>query len=309
MKRHLSLIAWLALALIWGSNFIFMKWGTESISALQVVLIRVVVGSLPVAIYAVWRKQLRLSQVRHLHHFAVMACLAAAVYYYGFAKGTSLLPSGIAGAVSGAIPLFATLAGVVFLPEEKMTRAKAGGLLLGLIGVVLIARPFEADIGSASTAGVLYIVAGSLSLGLSFVYAKKFISPLGIPAAALVTWQLGLASLLLAVVTDFNGLARITADPVALWSTVFGLGVLGTGLAFIIYYFIVRTMGAVCASSVTYLPPVVALLIGVLFVGETVTGLDYLATGLILGGVVLLNRQTAPVPVPGPGQQTGQQEH
>ncbi len=309
MKQHLSLIAWLALAVIWGSNFIFMKWGTESISALQVVLIRVVVGSLPVAVYAVWRKQLRLSQLRHLHHFAVMACLAAAVYYYGFAKGTSLLPSGIAGAVSGAIPLFATLAAVVFLPEEKLTLPKAGGLLLGLIGVVMIARPFDAEPGSASTAGVLYIVAGSLSLGLSFVYAKKFISPLGIPAAALVTWQLGLASLLLAVVTDFNGLARITADPVALWGTVFGLGVLGTGLAFIIYYFIVQTMGAVRASSVTYLPPVVALLIGVLFVGETVTVLDYLATGLILGGVVLLNRQTAPVPVPGPGQQTGQQEH
>ena len=72
-----------------------------------------------------------------------------------------------------------------------------------------------------------------------------------------------------------------------------GLGVLGTGLAFIIYYYIIDKLGAVSASSVAYIPPVVAIIIGVFLVGENIDPWEYLGAALILAGVVLVNKKQA----------------
>lgn len=288
--NKLACLAWISLGVIWGSNFIFMKWAVEYISPLQIVLARVILGFLPIFVYAMARGQLRASHLKYFGHLIVMACLAAAIYYYGFARGTSLLPSGIAGAISGAIPLFSVVAAVILLGEEKFDRRRTMGVLIGLLGVVTVVRPFGDGTGSSSIEGATFMVIGSLSLGLSFVYARRFVTPLGIPAAALVTYQLGFASLFLLVLTPLEGISGVAVDTRATVGLVFGLGLFGTGIAYILYYFIVDKLGAVSASSVTYLPPVVALLIGALLVGEPITWIDCAATALILGGVLLVHR-------------------
>ncbi len=285
----ISLVAWLALGVIWGSNFIFMKWATDYISPEQVVLARVALGFIPVLLYAAAKHQLKTAHLKHAKHFVVMACLAAAVYYYGFARGTSLLPSGIAGAVSGAIPLFSVIAAALFLRDERLTRIKVLGLIIGFIGVLMIARPFDTGFGGASAEGVLFMTLGSFSLGVSFVYAKKYVMPLKLPTAALTTYQLGFATIILAAFTNFGSISNITQSNTALAGLVLGLGLMGTGLAYIIYYYIVSEMGAIAASSVTYVPPVVALIIGAILVGEQIELTDYVATALIFVGVILLN--------------------
>ncbi len=290
MNRR-AYVAWLALGVIWGSNFIFMKWAAEYITPMQIVLARVVFGFLPVLVYALVKRQLKVSHLRHTAHFIVMACLASAIYYYGFARGTSLLPSGIAGAVSGAIPLFSMLAAVILLSEETFDRHRVLGVVIGLLGVILIARPQESDPSLGSIEGVTFMAVGSLSLGVSFVYARRIVTPLQLGAAAMTTYQLGLACLILVPLTPLDGAADIFADKVASSGLIVGLGLLGTGFAYVIYYFIIDRLGAVGASSVTYIPPVVALLIGVFLVGESIDWLDWMAAGLILGGVLMLNRR------------------
>ena len=135
--------------------------------------------------------------------------------------------------------------------------------------------------------GVSYMLLGSVSVGLSFVYAKKFLTHLAIPPAALTTYQIGLALLTLVLVTDLDGLTAITGDPKALTGVVLGLGVLGTGVAYILYHFIVEHLGAITASSATYIPPVVAFAIGWLLVDEPLGILDGAAVLLILTGVAV----------------------
>lgn len=127
-----------------------------------------------------------------------------------------------------------------------------------------------------------------MSVGVSFVYARKFISPLQLPAVALATYQMGLASLVLLLVTDLAGIDRLLQDSRATWGLIAGLGLCGTGLAFILYYVLVQRLGAVVASSVTYLPPLVALVIGVFWVGEPVELLDIAAMVAILLGVCMI---------------------
>lgn len=265
-----------------------MKMASTLISPLQIVFFRVLFGFIPVVMYAYYSKALHLKHLRCIGHFFVMGMLATVVNYYCFVKGTSLLLSGVAGAVSGAIPLFTFLLAVLFIDEEKTTVLKIIGILVGFLGVAIIGRPSGSELHDTNLVGVMYMVLGSLSVGASFVYAKKFIVPLKIPAKALTAYQLGIGLFILAIFTNFNGVDRLLTDKHTTLGLIIGLGLLGTGLAYIIYYYIVENLGAVAASSVTYIPPVVALLIGAVLVGEPIELIDYIATVLIFIGVLLL---------------------
>ena len=172
--RRAAYGAFALLGLIWGSNFIFVKWAAASISPPQIVLLRVVFGFLPLLVFALATRSLRWRHLRHIHHFMVMALLATALYYVAFAKGTVLLLSSVAGMLSGAIPLFTFATAWLLLREEPLNARSVGGTLLGFMGVLLIAHPWSGDIGQISVAGVLWMIAGSLSVGCSFVYARKF---------------------------------------------------------------------------------------------------------------------------------------
>lgn len=302
MKHYSTAAAFLLLALIWGSNFIFVKWAAEYVTPLQITLLRVILGFLPILALGLTTGVLRWGHARYLHHFIVMALIATALYYLAFAKGTVLLLSSVAGMLSGAIPLFTFLAAWAFLRTEPLNRRSASGTLLGFLGILLIARPWAGEgTGDVNVTGVLYMLAGSLSLGVSFVYARRFITPLGLSPVALATYQMGLAVLILAFVTDLDGIGDVFGDMRASLGLIVGLGLTGTGLAYVLYYLLVQRMGAVRASAVTYLPPIVALLIGIA-AGEPVQGLDVVAMVAILAGVALVQsgRSAGPSSQPKP---------
>ena len=287
----LATIAFAALGIIWGSNFILMKLAAAHISPMQIVFLRVLCGFFPILVLALCRGELRARHLRHWPHFVVMSLLATVVYYYAFAHGAALLPSGIAGMLSGAIPLFTFVLAALFIRNEPVTRRKMVGVALGFLGVLLIARPWSNGTSGLDLRGVGYMALGSLSIGSSFVYARRYMAKLEISPLALSTYQIGIALCILAAITPFAGLGRVWDDPVALAGLVFGLGLTGTGLAYVLYYFIVQRMGAVQASTVTYLPPIVAPLIGCLLVGESLTALDFIAMAAILSGVYAIQSQ------------------
>lgn len=278
--------ALILIGFVWGSNYIFIKMATAVLPPMQVVLLRVAAGFVPLVLVAWQQGALNRSQLRHFPHFAVMSVLATSFYYYGFVAGTALLPSGVSGLIGGAIPIVTFLTSLVFLRSERPNLLMGAGVLLGFLGILLTARPWENG-ATISTTGVLWVLSGVASVGVSFVYARRFLSPLGLPPIALATWQTGLALLTLAAVTDTTGISVIWGEPRALLALVLGLGVLGTGLAYLIYYYIVQHLGAVGASGATYLPAVVALIIGA-WVGEPITSFEIVALALILGGVALI---------------------
>jgi len=291
MSKYIPIIAFGILGLVWGSNFIYMKWASEIISPLQIVLIRVLFGFIPVICYAYFVKALKLEHLKYSFHFLVMSLLGTSIYYYLFIKASPLLLSGVMGVLSGSIPLFTFILAYLFIKDEKMNFSMIIGVILGFVGVVLIANPFDQNLFQANIEGVIYVTVGSLTVGSSFVYAKKFVSPLKIHFAALTTYQLGFALVLLLFITDLRGIGNITSDTHVFLGALIGLGLLGTGLAYILYYFIIEKLGAVTASSATYIPPVVALIIGYLFVDEDIGLLDCLATLFIFAGVFLINQK------------------
>jgi drug/metabolite transporter (DMT)-like permease len=279
--------AFVFLGLIWGSNFIYMKWAAAFISPAQIVLLRVFFGFVPLA-FAAWHKRvIKRSQARHLPHFLVMGAVATAFYYFAIVKGTALLPSGIAGVLGGSIALFTAIFSLVLLRTEKLNGLMAAGVVLGFAGIALIARPWEGSANPINLAGVCWMLGGSIILGLSYVYVRRFLAPVNLPPLALATWQVGLALLILLLLTNFTGIGQILQDWRAAMGVVVGLGILGTGTAFLIYYFLLQELGAVAASGATYITPTVALLIG-WAAGEKVGIVEVGAVVLILASIAML---------------------
>jgi drug/metabolite transporter (DMT)-like permease len=291
-------LAFTLLGFIWGSNFLFMKLASVWISPAQIVFLRVLFGFIPLLAFALGTRALKWRHLRHAPHFIVMSLLATTFYYYAFAKGAVLLLSSVAGMLSGAIPLFSFICAWALLRDERPSGRMIAGMLCGFLGVLLIAHPWTGAGAGVNARGVLYMVAGSLSVGCSFAYARRFLTGLDLSPLALSTWQIGFALLTISCVTDFHGIGRIGAHPGALAGLVLGLGLLGTGVAYMLYYFIVKRLGALAASSVTYIPPVVALLVGLVFAGEPLRPLHLLAMACILGGVYLLQSGRRSLPAP-----------
>ncbi|WP_025153318.1 DMT family transporter [Morganella morganii] len=280
------------LGIIWGTNFIFMRQASEWISPVQIVFLRVLCGFVPIAVMAWMQKAVRREHLKYTGHFLVMALLATVIYYWAFASGTSLLLSGVSGVLSGAIPLFSFIVAAIFLRQEKITVMRLCGLMLGFAGVILIAKPWQVSGESISLAGVGYMILGSLSVGISFVYAKKFLADKQIAPLALTTYQIGLALVLLACITPFTGITAIAQDSTTSLGLIIGLGLLGTGVAYLTYYYLILNLGAVVASSVTYIPPVVALIVGFLAANEQLGVTEILSMVLIMSGVFLLQRSS-----------------
>lgn len=278
------------LGIIWGTNFIFMRQASEWISPVQIVFLRVLCGFVPIAVMAWMQKAVRREHLKYTGHFLVMALLATVIYYWAFASGTSLLLSGVSGVLSGAIPLFSFIVAAIFLRQEKITVMRLCGLMLGFAGVILIAKPWQVSGESISLAGVGYMILGSLSVGISFVYAKKFLADKQIAPLALTTYQIGLALVILACITPFTGITAIAQDSTASLGLIIGLGLLGTGVAYLTYYYLILNLGAVVASSVTYIPPVVALIVGFLAANEQLGVAEILSMVMIMSGVFLLQR-------------------
>jgi drug/metabolite transporter (DMT)-like permease len=286
--------AFLLLGLVWGSNFLFMKWAVALISPAQVVFLRVLFGFLPILGLALYKRALRWTDLRHWRHFTVMSVIATSFYYYAFVKGTALLPSGVAGMLSGVIPLFTYGLTALGLRSEPLSARKLAGVGLGFLGVMLVARPWANGHAAIDLGGVAYILLGALSLASSFVYARRFMVNLGIQPLALSTYQIGCALMTLAVITPYGGMLRISTNTTAAVGLVAGLGLCGTGLAYVLYYYIVSQTSAVFASAVTYLPPIVALALGHLLAHEPLVPSEIIAVFVISGGVALASGTPAP---------------
>ena len=290
-----TLLAFVGLGIVWGATFPITKLVLPYVGPTQIVLIRVVSGFVPLLCYCVITGQMRLAHWRLWPHFLAMSFLATTLYYIAYAWAATEMLSGVASVLSGTAPLLVFVFSAIFLPHERLNWRKAVGVLIGFAGVMLVANPTTSAVTQTTVTGLAFLLLGAISLSLSFIYARKFLAQFAIPASALVTYQLGIGSIVLLLVTPKDGIEQILAFPGPAFALVVGLGVLGTGLAYLLYYLIVQRLGAVAASSSTYLPPLVGLVISVALMGEEVSWTSYAAMVCILSGVWLL-RDTKPQP-------------
>lgn len=278
------------LALIWGSGFLLIKISLRSFTPVELTFARLVLGALVVTAILLVRR-LALPSGRQLWlHLTAAALLGNAIPYTLFGVAEQTVDSNLAGAINATTPLWTLLFAVALRQGERLASTQLLGVALGFAGALLILAPWRAD--SAPLAGVLACLAASASYGLSYVYMGRYLTNRDLTPLVLSAGQLIAASGLLALALPFGGTVAGVWRPDAI-GALLALGILGTGLAYVLNYRIITDDGPLLASTVTYLLPVVAVLAGVIVLDERITGWLVAGVVIVLLGVGLTRRPRA----------------
>ncbi len=280
-----------ALALLWGSSFLWIKIALRGFNPVQITFGRLLLGFLVLTPIALSQRLRFPRDVRTWAHLFVAALVANAIPYFLFGLGEQTVGSNVAGVLNATTPLWTLLLAFLVGVDRTVTTTKAIGFGLGFLGVVIIFSPWESAAEIASWGG-LACLAASASYGLSYVYMGRYLIGRGISPLMLSASQLGAATILLAVAMPIAGLDA----PAWRWDAVASLlvlGALGTGVAYVLNYRIIQDEGPTAASVVTYLLPLVAVALGWTVLNETITVTVLAGVVLVLGGVILTKRTPA----------------
>ncbi|GAB3910349.1 DMT family transporter [Kibdelosporangium lantanae] len=279
------------LALLWGSSFLWIKLALQAFSPGQIAFGRIVLGAavLVVLCYAGRNRLPRDPKV--WGHLVVAALFGNAVPFFLFGFGERTVDSGVAGVLNATTPLWALLIGVLSRHERRLLSLRMLGLVLGFVGTLLIFAPWQAH-GLASW-GALAILAAAASYAVSYTYIGMKLSGKGTAPMALSSAQLLTAIPLSALMLPIDGFEPIHWN---MWSAVgvVILGLFGTGAAFAINYRLIADEGAVTATTVGYLLPVVSVLLGAVALHEQITVLVVIGMVVVLFGVGLTRWQRKP---------------
>jgi drug/metabolite transporter (DMT)-like permease len=234
-------------------------------------------------------------------HLLVVALLLCVVPFLLFSWAETRISSGLASIYNATTPLMTMLVALAALPAERPSPSRLLGLVTGFAGVVLVLGPWEMGAGGG-VLGQAACLGATACYGTATVYLRRFVSPLGLHAVQVATVQVGLGAAVMVLAAPF-----VAAGPVHLtWrvvASVLLLGALGTGLAYVWLNTIVARWGATNASTVTYLTPLVGVVLGVVLLAETVTwnqpaGALVVVLGIAISQDVVRTRR----PAAGPGR-------
>jgi drug/metabolite transporter (DMT)-like permease len=287
--RDTALLA--LLALFWGHSFLFIKVAVAAVPPLWIVTARTTVGSTLLLVICGFMRTRLPRDAKSLLTLTVIGVVGAALPWIGQAWAQQFLDSGVLAVLNACTPV-ATLFVAVVVGQERLHRYRVIGLSVAVLGTLVIVRG-EVSLGRSRLA-LLTAVLATLGYAFAGVVTRARISGRvpNLPAAAI---QLAAA----AVVTGPAAWAVNGPPPVPLTvpvaAALAALGVLGTGLGFLIYFTLIESVGATNASMVTYLGPVVGLASGALFRGERFGPNVFAGAALLVGGVWLAARPPARV--------------
>lgn len=274
----------LLLSLLWGSSFLFIKVAVEDFSPVEVAFGRLAVGAV-VLVVAVYASGGRLPRSRRVWACSIVTSLFLhAIPFTLFPFGEERISSVLAGIWNALTPLWTVLTVLVLLPSEKASTRRLVGLGIGFIGVVIVLAPWSTREFGAWIGSIACILA-ALCYAIGTPLSRRFLSGSGHTGLSLAAVQLTLGAVWLVPLLPFQP----APSDVSLQSvgSLVALGVLGTGIAFWLYWVLIRHIGASSTTTVTYVMPVWSTLLGVVVLGEALQWNEPVGAVVILLGVAV----------------------
>ncbi|HUY42703.1 MAG TPA: DMT family transporter [Acidimicrobiales bacterium] len=276
---------YLGIGLVWGCSFLFIKESLTFLTPFGVAFLRCALGGTTLVTIA---------KVRGLHlprekvvwaHLLVIALCINVLPGILFAVAETRTTSILAGIINAMTPITSLFFIAVVFRDERISRDQLIGLVIGALGVAVVLGLWH-GLGTNPWWAVVALLLAVTLYGLSFPYTRRFISPRGIAPTSLASAQLLLASAVLAPSFLLDGLNgdRPSLSAVA---SILGLGVFGSGLAFMWNFRVIAEAGSQVASTVTYLTPVVAVVVGVGLLHETLAWYEPVGGLIVLAGAAL----------------------
>jgi len=277
--------SYIALGTVWGCSFIFIKQGLEFLTPFGVAFGRCALGALSLIIVLKINRQNFPRSISTWAKLWVVSLLLNVLPGILFAYAEVHVTSILAGIINAATPLMTLIVMLTLFREEKIHSYQLVGLAVGAIGVLGVLGIWK-GIGENSGIAVLALIAAVTCYGISFPFTRKYVLPLGIRPDVMATTQISAAAITLLPLFLFDGIAKdeYRIGPVL---SMVGLGVLGTGYAYIWNFKIIAAAGSSIASTVTYLTPVVAVFVGWIFLGESISWNEPVGGALVVLGAAI----------------------
>lgn len=275
------------LGTIWGASYLFIKVGGESVPPLTLVALRATIAALGLTVALRVRGE-KLPPLRHplWRWLAIMGLVNSVIPYTLITWGEVQISSGLAAILVGAMPIFTVLLAHWLTHDEKMTPLKVAGILTGFAGIVILFVPDLLGGLQWSLAGGLATLLAAVSYALATILARRHLSGISHITASLGQMLMASAMLVpLSIIVDRPWTLSPTLPSLAAIAT---LALLGTAFAYILYYWLIAHVGATRTSLVTYISPVIAVVLGAVFLHEALHWSTLLGLALIVAGVGLV---------------------
>jgi drug/metabolite transporter (DMT)-like permease len=270
----------LALGIIWGLSFLFIKVGLEWVTITGVPVLRALLGAFTLVFWSLVTRVPFITKPKFWAHIFVVALLLNAFPSVMFAWAETMVSSSLSGILNATTPLMTALAMLFIFRGEKLKVVQVLGLILGFLGVIILSGQFGKNIPENPLAIALLLLA-TASYGIGFPYARKFLSDTGYSATSLATAQLIATVVLVSPLAISQPMFHASASALPAVS-IFLLGAFGTGFAYIWNFRTIALAGSAIASTVTYLAPVVSVIAGWLLLSEP------LHWNIWIGAIVIL---------------------
>jgi drug/metabolite transporter (DMT)-like permease len=284
-KDNSWLPIYLALGAVWGCSFIFIKLGLEFLTPFGVAFGRCALGALTLLTWAKYKGIALPKSKAMLFHLWVVSLLLNVIPGILFALAQTEVTSILAGIINAVTPLMTLLAIMLVTRDEKPKIYQVVGILIGFIGVLTVLGAWK-GLGDNPLWAILILLAAVTCYGFSFPYSRRFILPHKLQPESIAAGQVTLGALTLIPLFIYNGIDRYefqTAPVLAMLA----LGVFGSGFAYIWNFKVMANAGSAIASSVTYLTPVVAVIVGVIFLQESIYWYEPVGALIVLLGAAI----------------------
>ena len=278
----------LSLALIWGSSYMLIKLGLETLPPLTIAAGRIALAALVVVVIVKLRGERLPVGINQWRPFVVMAMLSNVAPFILIAWGEVRIDSGLTGILLGCMPLTTLVLAHLFTRDERLSRVKIMGLTFGLSGlVILVGADALAGLGG-HLLGEVAVIGAALCYASATVYAHRSVRTR--PTVSSAATLLVATAIILPASLIIDTPWRLTPSVLSL-SAIAMLGIVGTGIATLIYFRLIGGAGATFTSMINYLIPPISVLWGVLLLGESPSWRMAVALLLITVGVALISRK------------------
>lgn len=289
------------LGLIWGSSFLWIKIAVQEVDPFTLVGWRLLFGTAGMVAVILLRRPAFPKAGMTWLFLAALGILNTALPFVLISWGEKSIDSAVASILNSTVPLFTLVIAHLFLHDERITVRKAVGLVIGFGGVLaLMARDLEAGNLRAGVLGQAAVLLAAVSYASASVFARRTMREISPLVQAFVPMAFADAIVWTAA-TQVGNPGRLPAIPIT-WVALLWLGLLGSCVAYLLYYNLLHSVGATRAVMVTYVFPVVGVALGVLFLGELADWHLLAGAALVVASIAVVNwRPKAPAAAPADG--------
>jgi drug/metabolite transporter (DMT)-like permease len=287
-SSRLDWLLFLLLGFFWGSSYLFIRIGVDAgLAPFTLVALRLAIGFLLLAGVVVVARERLPRDLRTYGQLVILAILGVVIPFSLISWAEQSVASSLAAVINGAVPLLVIVIAAAMLPDEPFTTPRVVGLLVGFVGVAILVGFDPGVLAGTSLLPALALLGSTTSYAAGGVWARRFLQ--GLSPMVTAMFEIGFALVIASILAiSLDRGIRLPARGDAIFAVIW-LGLLGSGLAFLIYFRLLGRWGATRTSLVAYLMPVVGLVLGALVLHETVDARLVLGTALVIAGIGLVN--------------------